>query len=358
MTVSERIKASLPLADEFQRDGHELRRAGSQFVSLCPFHQERTPSCHVNPATGRFRCFGCGADGTVIDYTALKRGTTPSEAIADLAVRVHRAAPPSSSESNRNQQSVKSTRRGAPNSTRPLPKLPLMHKGSLAELGQLAKLRRLSVEALRLASSRGLLWFCRLNDGPESVAAWVITDRTRRNAQARRLDGERWLHMWDADVNQWSQVEAARRRKVRGFSGNRASWPVGLEEAQQFDSIALVEGVDLLAAFHFLIAEGRQNNVSPVAMFGASNRITNDPLKLFAGKRVRMFPHADVNHAGLRAAATWEAQLRSVVARIEAFDLTGLTMTCGNKVKDLNDLTSVDPDCFESEPELGSIMNF
>ena len=349
MRLSEDIKTSLPIIDEFRRDGHELRRIGFQFVSLCPFHQERTASCHVNPATGRFRCFGCGADGTVIDYTARKHGITPADAIAQLAMRIRDITPGWSADTNG---------RDAPASARPLPKLPLMYKGGLTELEQLARLRRLSVEAVRLASSRGLLWFCRLNDGPEHVAAWVITDRTRRNAQARRLDGERWLHMWDADANQWSQVEAARRRKVRGFSGNRASWPVGIEEAQQFYSIALVEGVDLLAALHFLISEGRQDKVGPVAMFGASNRIPKEALSLFAGKRVRMFPHADANHAGLRAAANWEAQLRPVVAYIDAFDLSGLTMTCGSVVKDLNDLVRIEPDCFESEPNLRSIMGF
>jgi hypothetical protein len=232
----------------------------------------------------------------------------------------------------------------------------LIYKGSPTELEQLAKLRRLSVEALRLASSRGLLWFCRLKDGPKNVAAWVITDRTRKNAQARRLDGERWLHMWDADANQWSQVEAARCRKVRGFSGNRASWPVGLEEAQQFDNIALVEGVDLLAAFHFLLAEGREAAVAPVAILGASNRIPKEALNLFNGKRVRIFPHADT--AGLRAAATWETQLRSIVAYADAFDLTGLTTICGSAVKDLNDLAHIDPNCFESEADLKSIMSF
>ena len=83
MKVSQKIKASLPILDEFRRDGHELRRVGSQFVCLCPFHQERTPSCHVNPATNRFHCFGCGADGTVIDYAARKRDAGPNPTIAE-----------------------------------------------------------------------------------------------------------------------------------------------------------------------------------------------------------------------------------------------------------------------------------
>jgi hypothetical protein len=352
MTLSERIKASLPLADEFQRDGYHLRRVGSQFVSLCPFHTERTPSCYVNPATGRFHCFGCGENGSVIDYAALKRGITSAEAIAELAARFHHNTP-LCSDKNSGSESAKPN---APSGARHLPKLPLLRKGSPSEVEQLAKLRRLSVEALQLASSRGLLWFCRLTDGPEKVAAWLITDRTRRNAQARRLDGERWHYTWDADARQWIPVEPDRQRKVRGFAGNQASWPVGIEEAKRFASIAILEGVDLLAAFHFLIAEDREGAVAPVAMLGAGTRIPNDALPLLAGKRVRIFPHVD--DAGLRAAARWEAQLRPVVAHVNAWDFTGLTMLDGSPIQDLNDLASLDPDCFESEPELRVMMTF
>jgi hypothetical protein len=145
---------------------------------------------------------------------------------------------------------------------------------------------------------------------------------------------------------------------VRGFTGNQANWPVGIEDAQWFDSVAILEGIDILAAFHFLLAESREAAVAPVAVLGAGNRIPDDVLALFAGKRVRIFPHVDANHAGLRAAANWEVQLRPIAASIDAFDFTGLTTIRGSAVKDLNDLTSIDPDCFESEPELRALMDF
>ena len=45
-----------------------LKRRGSTFVGLCPFHQEKTPSFHVNPAKQYFHCFGCKASGNTIDY--------------------------------------------------------------------------------------------------------------------------------------------------------------------------------------------------------------------------------------------------------------------------------------------------
>ena len=45
-----------------------LKRAGTVFKALCPFHQERTPSFSVNPQRQIFKCFGCGAGGSVIRF--------------------------------------------------------------------------------------------------------------------------------------------------------------------------------------------------------------------------------------------------------------------------------------------------
>ena len=45
-----------------------LKRAGSSFKALCPFHQEKTPSFHVNPQRQSFHCFGCGVGGSVFRF--------------------------------------------------------------------------------------------------------------------------------------------------------------------------------------------------------------------------------------------------------------------------------------------------
>jgi DNA primase len=45
-----------------------LKRSGPVYKALCPFHQERTPSFTVNPQRQIFKCFGCGAGGTVIRF--------------------------------------------------------------------------------------------------------------------------------------------------------------------------------------------------------------------------------------------------------------------------------------------------
>ncbi|MDD5198853.1 MAG: DNA primase [Terrimicrobiaceae bacterium] len=46
----------------------QLKRAGSNWKGLCPFHNEKSPSFHVNPARQTFKCFGCGAGGSVFRF--------------------------------------------------------------------------------------------------------------------------------------------------------------------------------------------------------------------------------------------------------------------------------------------------
>ena len=45
-----------------------LKKSGPVFKALCPFHQEGTPSFTVNPQRQIFKCFGCGAGGSVIRF--------------------------------------------------------------------------------------------------------------------------------------------------------------------------------------------------------------------------------------------------------------------------------------------------
>src|SRR5688500_11093948 len=45
-----------------------LKRRGKDFVGLCPFHQEKTPSFHVSPSKQFFHCYGCKTGGNAIDF--------------------------------------------------------------------------------------------------------------------------------------------------------------------------------------------------------------------------------------------------------------------------------------------------
>lgn len=62
-----------------------LRRAGSRFKSLCPFHDERTPSFYVTPAKGIFKCFGCGKGGDAIQFLMEYERLSYPDALAWLA---------------------------------------------------------------------------------------------------------------------------------------------------------------------------------------------------------------------------------------------------------------------------------
>jgi DNA primase len=64
-----------------------LRKRGNSLVGLCPFHAEKTPSFHVHPDRGFFKCFGCDASGDVINYLRRAENLTFPDALRVLAKR-------------------------------------------------------------------------------------------------------------------------------------------------------------------------------------------------------------------------------------------------------------------------------
>lgn len=64
-----------------------LKRAGTSWRALCPFHKEKSPSFHVNPTRQTFHCFGCGAGGTVIRFVMNYEGIDFPTAVGKLAQR-------------------------------------------------------------------------------------------------------------------------------------------------------------------------------------------------------------------------------------------------------------------------------
>ena len=64
-----------------------LRRAGSQFRTNCPFHNEKTPSFYVTPHMQRYKCFGCGATGDAIGWMMNYQNLPFPDAIRELAKR-------------------------------------------------------------------------------------------------------------------------------------------------------------------------------------------------------------------------------------------------------------------------------
>jgi DNA primase len=64
-----------------------LKKSGRYYKGLCPFHQEKTPSFHVDPERGFFHCFGCGAGGDIFDFFMRTGNLTFVEAAHELARR-------------------------------------------------------------------------------------------------------------------------------------------------------------------------------------------------------------------------------------------------------------------------------
>lgn len=65
-----------------------LRKMGTAWKGLCPFHQERTPSFNVNPDKGIFKCFGCGKGGDVFKFVELQHNVPFPEAVRLVANRL------------------------------------------------------------------------------------------------------------------------------------------------------------------------------------------------------------------------------------------------------------------------------
>src|ERR671937_711614 len=64
-----------------------LRKQGSSYKGLCPFHQEKTPSFSVMPERGTYHCFGCGEGGDAIDFVEKTEGVDFVGAIEWIADR-------------------------------------------------------------------------------------------------------------------------------------------------------------------------------------------------------------------------------------------------------------------------------
>lgn len=79
MTLFQTVKEAVSTRQAAGRYGVQVGKGG---MACCPFHPDKTPSMKVD---SRFHCFGCGADGDVIAFTAKLFGLRPVEAARKLA---------------------------------------------------------------------------------------------------------------------------------------------------------------------------------------------------------------------------------------------------------------------------------
>lgn len=280
-----------------------------------PFREDKHGSFSVSKDGRLFNDFATGEAGDAVEFLRLATGLSPEAAFtkflemaggggAIVAPLPRRAAT-------------------APQS-RQKPNFPELGRGTDADLQTLAALRHVTFDSLWLARAVGLLRFATWRGQP----AWIITDKDRVAAQARRMDGALWEGIG---------------AKAQTLPGSYATWPLGIRTGSSHETLLLVEGgADLLAAVHFIQKASAETLLWPVAMLGASQRIHEDALPIFAQKRVRIFPHIDA--AGSGAAERWARQLEAVGAEVDCFSFADLRKADGSPVGDLNDATQIHPD--------------
>ena len=80
----ERVKSAVDIVEVIGRRV-ELRQSGKNYVGLCPFHHEKTPSFSVNPERQFYHCFGCQTGGNVINFLMETEHLSFPEAVVRLA---------------------------------------------------------------------------------------------------------------------------------------------------------------------------------------------------------------------------------------------------------------------------------
>lgn len=75
--------------DEVVSDFVSLKKRGANYIGLCPFHNEKTPSFHVSPSKGIFKCFGCSKGGDSVRFIMEHEHYSYVEALRFLAEKYH-----------------------------------------------------------------------------------------------------------------------------------------------------------------------------------------------------------------------------------------------------------------------------
>jgi len=193
----------------------------------------------------------------------------------------------------------------------------------------------MQVEGIDLAYEREVLTFTYNSNSNQNL--WTITDPTGRVRQDRALDG--------------GQVILKNGEGVKVRTLGDPSWPVGASIIENYPFVLFVEGgTDFLAAHCLIFALSREKDTAVVCMLGASNRIHLEAVKLFEGKRVRIFP--DMDKAGILAAKKWMDTLEEAGAKVDLYDFENLTTDTGEPVNDFRDFLRVHVNDWEADLEV------
>lgn len=299
-----------------------------------PFREDRNASFSVFNDGLRWHDFATGGSGDVVDLIARAKGISAKEAARLL---IEWTGEGDSSLPSGPSLPVKP--RTPKTEAKPLPRIPELKKPSYDDLRAIQIQRRLPFNAgLEVAVNRGLLWTANVYDQGQEWPCWVMTDESRRNAQARRLDGQPF------------GPEGA-KFKAKTLPGCEKAWPIGAANLGDAANVILTEGLPDCAAAISLGWYARDGDIADLGfacVAGAAGGLSPDSMTFFAGKNVRIV--FDQDEAGMDAAARWGAQLREAGAHhADGFSLAGLAKQDGTPAKDLNDVTYLVSDGGEND---------
>lgn len=342
-------KARITITDAWDR----LALPGHYDDGRSPWREDKKAGSFTVFADGkRFRDYSTGERGDVVEFIEKAAGVSKSEAAKMLIAWAN-----TGNSGGFGGSIVRKPIAPRPVQTEIKPSPLDLRKPTDLELVRIGQMRKLPESygrfpGLDLAVQRDLLWmsdvFCYSDH--QKALAWVVTDGAGIGAQARRMDGKKWL----TKAQKWTKA-----KNPRGF---KASWPIGAANFGTAQNIILTEGAgDMLAAISAVYLSNGQDmahvkSIGFACVGGADQDFHPESLAHFKGRRVRIVPDNDENGTGCKGAQKWTEQLTRAGATVEWFTLTGLLNADGLPAKDLNEVTFYAKDDGWNEPELPQWM--
>ena len=272
-----------------------------------PWREDRNPSFSVYDEGRKWKDHATGDHGDAVDFLGKSLDIPAQEAVrrfVEMASGGYRMPAP--------RQKLPHT--PAPEDTddkrRKRAAWPAMELPTEDELEAVAALRRIPVEGPQWAAIDGTLRMATV----DSVRCWIIRSTCRKNAQARRLDGQ----------------PLGENLKAKTLAGSIATLPVGNYHDTRWPAVALVEGgPDVLAAYAGIYRLGLLDTVAVCGMLGASMRPPFGAVATMKGRRVRIFQHND--EAGQKAADGWARLIHNAGGTVDIW-------TPAQAGADLNDI--------------------
>jgi len=312
----EAAKARVSIADAWLA----LRLPGEPRRTCCsPFREDRHPSFSIFADGRAWKDFATGEKGDVVSFVMAATGCSPADAIKRVLELAGGIASPVA------LQPRQGPAKPAPERYDGLAGLTL-EPPTLGDLITLAELRDWpSFAGLEIARMRGLLRVADVPHRGEVHRAWILTDESRRSAQARRLDGKPW-------------PGAGGEFKSKSLRAD-AEAPPGLADVLEADrrAVLIAEGEpDALAALLLAWANEDADRFGVLCMPGASRPFTPAVLEKLKGRRCRVLRQAD--EPGHRCALAWAESLHAAGVPVDLANLDGRTRADGQPAKDLADL--------------------